>query len=85
MRHLDAVIDKSVHSLSNGAAVKLDGTWQRSRGQGQDYELLVNRLQVLGENDAAVSAKIVLDNLPQQILTIRRQIRFRRSIIQHSS
>ncbi|KAH7095160.1 hypothetical protein FB567DRAFT_430836 [Paraphoma chrysanthemicola] len=39
--------------LSTGAAVTVTGKWTASQGQGQAYELQVENVNVLGENDAA--------------------------------
>ncbi|KAK3109304.1 asparaginyl-tRNA synthetase, partial [Teratosphaeriaceae sp. CCFEE 6253] len=38
--------------LSTGAAVRLTGSWQASKGQGQSHELAVTSVKLLGENDA---------------------------------
>lgn len=38
--------------LSTGAAVTVTGQWTKSVGQGQSYELQVNHVEVLGDNDA---------------------------------
>ncbi|XXH01987.1 asparaginyl-tRNA synthetase [Hypoxylon texense] len=38
--------------LTIGAAVRLHGSWSRSRGRGQSHELQVERVTVLGPSDA---------------------------------
>ncbi|CAA9965801.1 AsnS Aspartyl-asparaginyl-tRNA synthetase [Pyrenophora teres f. maculata] len=39
--------------LSTGVAVTVTGKWTPSPGQGQSHELQVNKVRILGENDAA--------------------------------
>jgi asparaginyl-tRNA synthetase len=40
--------------LSTGVAVTVTGKWTPSQGQGQSYELQVDDVRILGENNAAV-------------------------------
>lgn len=47
-----ALLSEADAELTNGAAVRLEGTWTPSPGAGQSHELHVSRLEVLGPSDA---------------------------------
>ncbi|KAH7085505.1 mitochondrial carrier domain-containing protein [Paraphoma chrysanthemicola] len=56
--------------LSTGAAVTVTGKWTASQGQGQAYELQVENVNVLGENDAATSPIQKKYQSPEYLRTI---------------
>ncbi|WWC70830.1 asparagine-tRNA ligase [Kwoniella pini CBS 10737] len=64
--------------LTNGTSVSLIGELKKSRGQGQDYELSVEDVKVLGECDSE-AYPIQKKSLPSSILRENAHLRFRTS------
>ncbi|WWD18545.1 asparagine-tRNA ligase [Kwoniella shandongensis] len=62
--------------LTNGTSVQLKGRLGKSRGQGQDLELLVNDLRVLGDSDPE-AYPIQKKSLPASVLRDNAHLRFR--------
>jgi asparaginyl-tRNA synthetase len=56
--------------LSYGTAVKVTGHWQPSHGKGQAYELQVDHLKVLGENNAEANPIQPKYQTPEYLRTI---------------
>ncbi|WWC88620.1 asparagine-tRNA ligase [Kwoniella dendrophila CBS 6074] len=79
-RSLQAVLKGKgkADGLTNGTSVKLIGELKKSRGQGQDVELSVRDIEVLGECDAE-AYPIQKKSLPPSVLRENAHLRFRTS------
>ncbi|WVW84751.1 asparagine-tRNA ligase [Kwoniella bestiolae CBS 10118] len=64
--------------LTNGTSVNLTGELKKSKGQGQDLELLVDEIKILGECDPE-TYPIQKKSLPNSVLRDNAHLRFRTS------